>query len=321
MPNSPVCEDRRSVIRPREESKNTPQKPAVKKFKETVNMSTVKRSNTDQELLDAIASLQANLSKAVDEQRSFRQSVEESIKKLGAKIEAESKDIKDELHLEVAQVKNQIDAIENKILDVEQSMTRELVTLKSRVEKVEEATNLSEYHQDLTVIVTGLRYEENENVKEKAERLVEEGMGLDIGVVRAMRTPFKANKPGIVKIQLSKKEDKIRVLRNKGKLQEKDQYNRVFVRSSLSHAEHMAQINTQTILKELGLDSKYRMAGSGRLVQRESREESNVDQGRDLDEGVGHGGGQGYGRGRGGRGGRTGGWRGGPPYNQRGRPH
>lgn len=98
---------------------------------------------------------------------------------------------------------------------------------------------------------------------------MKDGLGLDVTVADSYRTPFKNNKPGIVKIQFTCLGDKIAALRAKRKLTENDQYKRVYIRSSQSHTERLLHLNTQILLKECGAEGRYRLTGSGRLVPKD----------------------------------------------------
>ena len=84
-----------------------------------------------------------------------------------------------------------------------------------------------------------------------------------------MRTPHRDNKPGIVKIQFKDKDTKIAVLREKSRLLQDERYKRVFIRSSQPHIERVAQKNTMAILREMGIDHKYRFSGNGKLVPKQ----------------------------------------------------
>ena len=103
----------------------------------------------------------------------------------------------------------------------------------------------------------------------RAKELIANGLGESTPVMNAMRTPFRQGKPGIVKIQFSNTDDKIRVLRAKMKLAENSDYKKVFIRSSQSHADRLLHNNTMTILQAMGVEQKFRFTGSGRLVPRQ----------------------------------------------------
>jgi hypothetical protein len=107
------------------------------------------------------------------------------------------------------------------------------------------------------------------------------------------------NRPGLLKIELESEEQKVVVLRQKEKLKGSEFYDKVYVRSSQSHAERMNQMNMKTLMSLIpGADGQnLYFTGNGRLQTRED------DGGRyQLVRGRGGRGGRGT-AGRGGRGG------------------
>ena len=118
-------------------------------------------------------------------------------------------------------------------------------------------------------------YSEGENITEKAEKLVKDGVGLpDVPVVRAMRTPHREGRPGVVKIQVRHLEDEKKLLTSKKELKNgTNMYKKVYIRTSKSHLERLIDLNFRTLLQELPNGPAYRVTGSGRVIK--------VDQNRD----------------------------------------
>ena len=69
-----------------------------------------------------------------------------------------------------------------------------------------------------------------------------------MNVVRAVRTPWRNNKPGIIKIELESVEEKIRILKGEKMLETKQGYKKVFIRGGKSHEERLIQNNIQEVL-------------------------------------------------------------------------
>ena len=87
------------------------------------------------------------------------------------------------------------------------------------------------------------------NIIKLAEEIVNEGTGTqDVLVIRAKRLPSKTDKPGIMKIELCSLQEKICVLRNKQKLKDHRVFNRVFIRTSKTHAERLLEGNLSVLL-------------------------------------------------------------------------
>ena len=126
-----------------------------------------------------------------------------------------------------------------------------------------------EFPVDTTLVCYGIPYVEGEDIYETAQVLVETGLDLpNIQVQLAKRMSTRNNRPGLVKIQLSSLDDKIAVLRAKRNLLDTE-YCEVYIRSSMSHADRMAQNNLHIILNEIPNGYKYRVAANGRIIKKD----------------------------------------------------
>ncbi len=130
---------------------------------------------------------------------------------------------------------------------------------------------IDEYPPDTTVVCIGLAPVRNEDITIRAQELVTYGLGLQhVNIERSMRLTPRSNKPGLVKIKLPTKEDKIKVLRCKRNLKDNN-YAGVFLRSSMTHTDRVMQHNLITLLKEIPNGDKFRVAGNGKLVPKDER--------------------------------------------------
>ena len=117
---------------------------------------------------------------------------------------------------------------------------------------------------DTTCVVTGLKYEFNENLLERCKDLLENGLKLDrIELANVVRTPMYEGKPGVVKMEFNSTNDKITVLQNKGRLKDNARFSRVFVRSSKSHEQRLLEKHTKELLGITGKGDDYYFNGSG----------------------------------------------------------
>ena len=124
------------TIRKHSSDTDTPTpKPAMKKS--AVDCSTG-------ELMDAIkqidSKLETRLVKVMQEQQSLRATMETRFSNISERIDKECKDIKDEFHIAIAMLTDQVKNMETKVYAVEQSTNVELLSLRSRVEKVDSHT-------------------------------------------------------------------------------------------------------------------------------------------------------------------------------------
>ena len=234
-----------------------------------------------------IKEIKDQLTKILEEQTSLRQSLETRIqnlqKILNDKIEKECKKLNDDFQIEITRLGDELKLVKDSVSALDTKITNEVEAIKTRVTTLETGAGIRRepFDPEVTIIVTGLKYDDNEIVKSKAEALIHEGIGDNtVEVVDAIRTPFRNNRPGIVKIELSDKDTKIRVLRNKTKLAADNRYARVFIRSSQSHTERLLHLNTMTMLREIGQEGKYRVTGSGRVVLKSPEDAYQATQGR-----------------------------------------
>ena len=271
--------------------------------------------DSSQSILEKLDQLSSQQQKFREEQRGLRDSLEKRLGDMESKLkdicQNVVKELVDEFQLELAQVSNRLAEMEGQVTDRGKAMREDIITLKSRVERVEENTvRRTEFSPDVSVVCYGLGYEVEEDLDQKVRRLLKDGLKLDICYQAVERTPQVNDKPGVVKIELKSIQDKIKVLRNKSKLSDGG-YRRVYLRSAQTHAERVLHHNTQLLLKELGVDGKYRASGNGKLITRNDNNGSSDGRGDRRDgidqdgyETVGRWGGAGHrGRGRGGQGG------------------
>ena len=246
------------------DSDSSPQKPATKKH-----------INTTMEVI--LKDIQSKLDTVISDQKGLRQSMETRIENLKRdlvmKIASESKALLDEMYIELTKVGDRVNVIENHLSSFEADLRAEVTQLKSRVLNVESNTGSEPFAPDVTIVASGLRFSEGEDILAKAKDLITSGLQLSAEVVNAERTPARDGRPGIVKIEFPDVDTKVQVLRAKMNLANDNRYKRVYLRSAQTHAERVLHNNTMTLLKEIGADRKYRVAGSGRLVPRTPQEQ------------------------------------------------
>ncbi len=166
-----------------------------------------------------------------------------------------------------------------------------IAVIEDRLDKLEKA---NDFDPEITVIASNVPCQDGEIAIDVARDIIECGLGIrDIPVIRAKRLTPRGDAPGILKIVLPSLQHKIHVLKNKSKLSTSDKYNRVFLRSSKTHAERLIELNTQTLLRELALEEKLFVASNGKLLRRDQQRRPHNSEGQ-------HGGSRGGYRGRGG---------------------
>ena len=221
----------------------------------------------------------ASIKALTDQVTSFRESITTRINNLEqsmtGKITTECNKVKTEVMLEVATANSKIDAL---TLSYTKFQT-DVQAFEDRVKLAEEALTaagalIPDFHPENTVIVSGVRYVNTEDPKVEAQKLIDAISNAcvppltQIQVVNAERTVPRNNKPGLLKIQLSSRLDKITILKNKRKLANDPTYARTFVRGSQSHTDRLIHLNFTTLLNEMGLADRYRIAANGRLIEK-----------------------------------------------------
>ena len=179
-------------------------------------------------------------------------------------------DIKDTLSNKIQQSQNEMI---KRINEMDTSFSRDISVINTRIDNVESQVQDmvagDNYNPDRTLVVTKLNEEPGSTVFDQAQALVRDGLGLATQVVRAKRLQGRNGNPGIVKVELPSLEKKVEALRRKPNLQSQRRYERVYVRSSQSHEERVAQSNLKVIVDAIPeLRGRYRFAGNGRIVDK-----------------------------------------------------
>ncbi len=120
-----------------------------------------------------------------------------------------------------------------------------------------------------TVVIEGLKFEPDEDLYDKVQRLLWEIFGgrhnaPDIVQVIRLRS-YNTEYPGIVKVAFKKLKVKKSVL-NKKFNKTSEEFKDIRMRSSKSHAERVAEKNALLLLREMKLDTIYKMTSHGLLV-------------------------------------------------------
>ena len=160
---------------------------------------------------------------------------------------------------------------EKEIADLRNQLNTDIGHLVTRCEKIEQRLDKLEernhFDCEQTIIAQNVPDSPGKDIIDLAKDLIYQGTNThDVMVVRAKRLTGYNNKPGLLKIELQSLTEKIKVLRNKQKLKDHHSYNRVYIRSSKTHAERMMESNLTVLLQQLPYGNQYRIAGNGRLV-------------------------------------------------------
>ena len=199
-------------------------------------------------------------------------------------INRDTKDIKksvDKLYTKVDNITKCIVTLEQndknqdiEISDLKESQKNiitEISTVKAMIESLSDQNikGYTEYDPQVTVVASNIPVNPNENILAVANRLLEYGVRIpSLRAVRATRLTSSNRFPGIVKIEVPSVRDKIAVLQNKRNLAETSEYSKVYLRSSKSHGEHLAEFSFRKLLQQIPHGNKYRVGSNGRIMEK-----------------------------------------------------
>ena len=139
-----------------------------------------------------------------------------------------------------------------------------------------------DFHPDYTIVVENLPYmksegedETDDDLHQDASYIFRKCMRVDVEVIRVKRMSVRRNGTGLVKFELASREMVREVLKNKSRLREPDNHpeiQRLWVRQSKTTERLVEEHNTDVLLQELNLTSKYKHMPNGRLVVNRRRQ-------------------------------------------------
>lgn len=200
-----------------------------------------------------------SINEAIDVQSNEIQYLKSSDEKLRRTLEDQVKrnrHLEKELKGEQRTVKN----LENLCLEL-QAEVRQLSLEKEPTDPFEDV--------DKCLIVANLAVTVDEDVQERGQKLVDSlEMNDRATVTKAARLkPRVAGKPGVIKLAFKNKERRMDVLKAKGKLKEKAEYQQVWLHPCKSHNELVSENNMRTILKLVPEGQAFRISNSGRVTK------------------------------------------------------
>lgn len=213
------------------------------------------------EIKKTLQSHQNEIKQTLDNQNTELKKLKLSLTKT---IETEVKKLQTYVDQEIARVVTRIETVETKIQEMQL--------------KQEESDKFS---TDVTIVVSGLPFDDEENIAEKVDDLIRRGALVPgIRIVRAIRLPTNNLRPGLIKVQLQSVQDKIRVLQAKSNVKNCEEYRRVFIRSSKTHTERVNEQNIQKLLQMIPEGNKYRLTSNGKLIPRQDDRPRYIGNGR-----------------------------------------
>ncbi|KAI8486129.1 hypothetical protein Bbelb_362290 [Branchiostoma belcheri] len=182
------------------------------------------------------SSLEKQLNKKVDSLRtSMEKMVTETKDELKAELERKTEEIGVNIDLEMGH------AIEKKMAGTNK------------------ADRPGEFDPDESVIVSGLPFEEGEDIQAKIEGLLRTGIHSDVPVVAAERMKPRGR-------ESCRSQGETEVIKGN------PLYEKVFLRSAKSHTDRLIELNFRTLLWEISGGKDYFITGSERVKKRGARD-------------------------------------------------
>ena len=132
--------------------------------------------------------------------------------------------------------------LKEEIRKMKDDFDAEIGELKARMEKLEDKIKLqcsrssNPFDPDVSIVIMGLPWNENENLADKVKEVIENGCACDeeVTLVALQRLRARGPAPSVVKVAFASAKDKVAVLRGKSKLKSTDKFKRVFLRTTKS---------------------------------------------------------------------------------------
>ncbi|KAJ0022556.1 hypothetical protein NQD34_014690 [Periophthalmus magnuspinnatus] len=129
---------------------------------------------------------------------------------------------------------------------------------------------LNMFDPEVSVVVMGLPYHENENLAEKIKEIIENGCACDqvVTVVALERLRARGSGPGVVKVAFASVKEKVAVLRGKFNLKSNDKFKKVYIKTAKSHMDRVMEENFKVLLRDLPNGKDYYVSSNGKLLRR-----------------------------------------------------
>ena len=164
--------------------------------------------------------LESNKNEQISTNRMFESKIDRLKKDLTETMENKIKLVHDGFLISTANLQNQLDNFKTKC-NAHDELLRQM-------QETGGAGYRTEYETDVTVLISSVPFQQDENIQQKMTELIYEHLQLprEIKIIRCERTPFRNNRPGVIKVEMDSLKSRISVLRNKNKLKTIPRYSR-----------------------------------------------------------------------------------------------
>jgi chaperonin cofactor prefoldin len=185
---------------------------------------------------------------------SFEDKFEQMQQKLNESIaEVIAKTVKREVDKLKTSLNVQLDAFDTRMCAVEETQQTVDVRIEGLEEKVDQINDICQIEEDrkLNIVLFGVPQAEYENVENKVNAVIKEGLKLtSITVQKAERKiNNRSTAPGVIVARCRSKADKDNIMKNKSKLRLSTVYKKVMVDSDKSIEQRQAENNARVLAK------------------------------------------------------------------------
>lgn len=249
-----------------------------------------KMSSTSQPVVGPVGSMSAagaDISKLLEDlkhgQESIKKTLESKIDRLkndiNATITDKLKALKDDIYMDMGKMDKKIDELDRKLNQRIDQMSAELGEPGGADSDPALGDQSTKHLRDTErcIIAMGVPYGgQSEDLGPVIARLINalalEGDPPSVLAWARMKQRSQGGRPPLLKIAFADVNVKIKVLKNKAELKNTEEFKTVWLRGSQTHAERLLHLNFKKLLKMVPDGNKYRLTGSGRLVQKDDEE-------------------------------------------------
>lgn len=251
-----------TLKRPRSENVKNDETERNKRVKKDSEFHELKSLMYD--LATEVKSLNDRVFERIDDlEKDFAKNIVENITKMiDTKISKEVNKVKNEFKTEVNTVNKRIDSIVDKLRVDFQNLKSDVNEQVKRKDYAGAVSN-NQTRNDTNIVIKMLSESEAEKTdpaitKNRVCAIIRDGLRIhDVKVISAERKESRGRNPGVVVATVETSEQKEKIMKNKIKLRQTREYNRVYIEDELTREAQVNQTNMMAILKGMGRDKDF----------------------------------------------------------------
>ena len=166
-------------------------------------------------------------------------------------------------------------AVEKEVKSATRGLQDDVSTLEMKVDRVQEqlaeikVTNTNKDIDESSVIIHNLAVEDENKLIDEVKDIFTSVLEISVHVNTVDRFKTYSKNPGPIRVQLASKEEVVTVMKNKNKLMEYQNLDKVHIEAFMTKADMITRDNWNTVIHLLGNAGKgVRVTGTGRIVKK-----------------------------------------------------